>query len=153
MELMQVYKKNRGVKELFSKTIYIDWYDGITTGICKLDTSEKWFICNLCYLNPGERIRIFTLLKINDEWLTKFNLQNDMPETPNERNYYLIKDLIKSYFFEYTGKVFLMKGKQPDDIDYEVVEIPLIDLQYFDGIEMTLDQDEKLQEKWLNFFT
>ena len=43
MELMNVFHKNKGVGELFSKVFIIDWYDGITTSICKLAGHEEWW--------------------------------------------------------------------------------------------------------------
>ena len=150
MELMNVYKQNRGVAKLFTDVIIIDWYDGTTTGVCMLNDSEEWYICNLCYFEPSRDVRIFTLIQVSNEWVETFRSKLADDDTNNDWDE--INEAIGKAYKEYNSIAFLMKARDVDDPDYEVVELRNSELQYFEGVQETLSQTRESEKKWLSYF-
>lgn len=154
MELLEVYNRNAGLKKLFSEVMFVDWYDDPVTGVCKLDNTEDWYIYNLSFFDPARGNRIFTLVNATEEWVANFRSEFNKMNKPDGRdNYDNIKSLMKDYFADYKGKLYLMKTRRLEDKDYKIVLLPPTNMHYFDSIEDVLDQTDVLQRKWLNFFT
>lgn len=157
MELTKIYSRNKNIRPLFSESIIIDFYDGLTTGLGKLDTTEIWLACNMCYFEPTKDERIFTLISVGTEVVEQLKPLRDMPKTgeyneQTEKKYQFMMGLIRKCFSDYHGKVYLMKCGDINDVDYEIVEISIVDMRYFDDMEDALNQPEQDKEKWLSFF-
>jgi hypothetical protein len=60
---------------------------------------------------------------------------------------------VAAVYTGYSGSVFLFKSNWLNAVEYEVVEIPLEELQYFRDIEMVIEQSEESKLKWINFFS
>ncbi|HEV3250262.1 MAG TPA: hypothetical protein VGZ71_04880, partial [Puia sp.] len=144
--------ENAGKKVLFSEIIMVDYYDGPTQAICKLDRTDIWMFCSLVYFEPDAGIRIFTIINLTEQWIFKNKLLINKFANINFEGFAKMNKEIKPYFNNYRGNVYLFKGKQLDDINYEVTEIPLKYLTHFNNIEKNLDQDEESKLHWLNFF-
>jgi hypothetical protein len=67
-------------------------------------------------------------------------------------NYDKIKGIIKNTFDHYNGDAFILKARYIEDVQYEVIRMPLSSLKYFDTIEDTFKQDEKYIERLRSFF-
>jgi hypothetical protein len=152
MELLQVYKKNVGLKKLFSEVVIIDWYDDPITGVCKLDNTEDWYIYNLCYFDPDQSIRILTLIKTTEEWIAKFKAELNKLNNQHDVEYLKIKLLIRNFVDNYDEDVYLLKTRSIEDINYEIVTLPLAHVQFFNSVEDVMDQDATSLSKWINYF-
>jgi hypothetical protein len=151
--LLDIYKENVGKKSLFNEIVDIDFYDGPTEALCKVIDTGQWYICSLVYIDFKKKERIFTLLEIDQDLQSdlKSKLGHKMPEMED----YIenLKAKVKDIYSGYSGKVFLFKSDWLNSVDYEVAEIPLVNLQYFRDIEHVLEQSEELKLKWTKFFS
>ena len=166
--LNSIYLSARGVKELFSELVLIDWYDGYTRAIGKVRGIDKWFICNLTYYHINQHRRIFTLIETDEKFVAMVRLKlNDSydegriltPDNVDETigkcfpDYDQVLREVEKAFREYAGEVYLMNCSNLNDIDYELVEIPLNEMHYFRDIESVLEQDEASSSRWVNLFS
>ncbi len=149
---MKEYKKSKGVSRLFTEIITVDWYDGTTTGVCKLIHSNEWYICNMCYFDPDGDLRIFSLVQATDEWMKDFKAITLSMQEGATVAYGKREELIKKAFENYKGAAFLMKAQDVGDLDYDVVQLPVEDLRYVEGVEKAVNQNQKWKMKWLNYF-
>lgn len=148
--LIERYNKNKGKHSLFSDIIYIDYYDGGTQAICKLDHTEQWLICSLTYFNIKDQVRVFALIEAKAEWASRIKSGLDSDKTGKE--YKNLKAQVKNAFDDYSGNAYLMKAEKLEDINYEVIEVPFSGMMYFETIEDVLAQDEKHSLYWAQFF-
>jgi hypothetical protein len=152
VHLLDVYRKNVGQRSLFCDTIIIDFYDGPTEAICQLIDSEQWYICSLVYIAIEKTQRIFTTIEISKDLFLKFkSIFENRTADPGEF-YQMLKERVAAVYNGYSGNVFLFKCDWLNSVEYEVVEIPLRELLYFNNIEEVLEQDEESKLKWKNFF-
>src|SRR5688500_7939958 len=149
MELINTYHKNKGISKLFSEVITIDWYDGTTTGVCKLSQSNEWYVCNMCYFDPDKRIRIFILIRVFDKWMDE-SKKVETYRGNNERDYTSMNELASLAFKGYQDQSFLMKADGINSLSYEIVELPISELRFFGTIDETFDQ--KFRTKWISYF-
>jgi hypothetical protein len=150
--LLDVYNKNVGQRALFSEIIDIDFYDGPTEALCRLIDTEQWFVCSLVYIDFNKSERIFTLLEIDSEALLTFKSIFGARPSDQEDFYRKIKERVNDVYVGYADAVFLFKGDWLNAIKYELVKIPLKDLQYFNNIERVIEQTEESAMKWRGFF-
>jgi hypothetical protein len=150
--LLDTYKKNVRQRPLFTKIIDIDFYDGPTEAVCQLIDSEDWFICSLLYFDPDAGERIFTILEISNESFLEFKSILEDRSCDQSELYKKLKDKAKSIYDTYLGKVFLLKGNKLDSINYQVIQIPLERLKYFNHIEDVLEQSEESKSQWVSLF-
>jgi hypothetical protein len=148
-----MYKKIQGDKRIYSEIIHIDWYDGGVTGIFKLNDALQWYLFNLVFYDTKENIRFFSLIEVSTEWKNEVKSMMQTDGTGVLVNYDKIKGMIKNAFDRYTGDVFLLRARYIEDVQYEVIRMPLSSLKYFDKIEDTFNQDEKSIEKLKSFFS
>jgi hypothetical protein len=144
MELINVYKKNRGISKLFSEVNIVDWYDGATTGVSKLNNSSEWYIFNLCYFDPDKDIRIFTLILATNKWVDEFRAKES-----NHDDYGNLKRHIGVAFENYHDRVFLLNAANPDSLTYEIAELPKSELKYCETVEEAINQE---RNQWLSYF-
>ena len=150
--LLDTYRKNVRQRSLFTEIVDIDFYDGPTEALCQLVDSRQWLICSLIYFDIKKGERIFTLLEISNEWLLKFKSILEKRSIDQAEVYEKLKEEINSFYNAYSGKLFLFKSNWLNAIEYEVIEIPLTQLEYFKDIEGVLEQSEESKLKWINFF-
>ena len=151
--LLDTYKENVGQRPLFAEIIDIDFYDGPTEALCQLIDSWQWVICSLVYYDIGKGERIFTLLFIGDQLLSKFKSILEKRADDQAGFYKQIKTQVKVVYNSYSGKAFLFKSDWLNATEYDVVEIPFKRLKYFKDIEKVLEQSEESKLKWLSFFS
>jgi hypothetical protein len=151
-EIMEIYKRNKGKHKLFEDYIIVDYYDGPIAAIVKLKNFEKWFVCSTVYFDPGNDLRILSLLELNDLWMNENKLLIYEAKMKNIDSYKKMKSKFRSFYKIYSGKVYLFKSNWLLSSDYEIVEIPVSDLMYFNDIEAVLNQPKKSKLKWINFF-
>ncbi|MFT3934824.1 MAG: hypothetical protein QM726_14460 [Chitinophagaceae bacterium] len=152
-KILNAYKMNKEKSSLFSQAIVIDHYDGPTEAVCQIRDSEEWFIASLVYFNPDERIRIFTLLKITEQSLVNIKTLAEVYLKEGNAEYAPIKQAIEFYYKGYTGTVFLFMSDWLSSIHYQIIEIPNNALRYFSDIEAVLEQDKRIQGKWMQLFS
>jgi hypothetical protein len=153
--LFDTYKKNVGLMPLFSLIMDIDFYDGSTEAICKLNNAEKWYVCSLVHINLNPRQRIFTLLELDEQWILKAKPIVEKYQKGDMSSYEAIKREIKLVYDSYKGTVYLFKPDWSDWMDsrnYEIVRIPKESLRYFKDIEDVIEQDKESKLLWMNFF-
>ncbi len=152
MIILDDYRKNASLRPLYSEIIDIDFYDGPTEALCRLNDSEQWFICSLVSIAFDKWERIFSLLEVTNDVLLKFKFifENRLPDQHDF--YQKLKEQVSVVYADYQGKVFLFKGDRLNAIMFEVVEIPLKDLQYFKDVEAVMGQSEESKLKWKRFF-
>jgi hypothetical protein len=150
--LMDEYKKYKDADNLFSKIYYIDWYDGGVTGILKLKDSEHWYLFNLAFFEPDEKVRIFSLNEVSANWILEIKSLTNLDDPHDTSNYEEIKAKVKNAFNHYRGDAFLLKARYIEDAQCEIVKVPVSSLKYFDHIDDTFEQDEKYIEKLKSFF-
>lgn len=150
--LLDIYHENVGQKPLFSEIIDIDFYDGPTEALCQLMETEQWFICSLVYIEFKMGQRVFTLLEISKNSFLKFKSIFESRSADQEDFYQKLKEEVKAIYGNYSGRVFLFKSGWLNAEKYEVVELPLKELQYFNDVEQVLHQSEESKLNWINFF-
>jgi hypothetical protein len=152
-KILDVYKMNKEKNPLFSQEIIIDYYDGATEAICQIRDSEEWIIASLVYFNPDDHIRIFTILKITEEYLPTIKTLAEVYLKEGNAEYMSIKHEIEFYYKWYAGAVFLFMSDLLSSIHYQIVEIPNKSLCYFSNIESIWEQEKKIQDKWIQLFS
>lgn len=150
--LLDIYNKNKGKRPLFSDINDIDFYDGPTEALCRLAESEQWLICSLVYIDISGSERIFTMLEINNQLLLELKSVLEKLTDDQEVLYQKLKAQVKAVYNKYSGNIFLFKSDSLYATKYEIVEISLKPLQYFEDIETVLEQNENSKLHWINFF-
>jgi len=153
MEMILItYKRNVGKLPLFSKIIDIDFYDGPTEAISKLADTEKWFIGSLVYFDIKNDQRIFSLLELDEHWLLQITSILEEYKSGKMEHYKALKEKIKNLYKTYSGKVFLFKSDQLNAKNYEIAQIPIKHLKYYNDVEDVIEQKEESKMQWIGFF-
>lgn len=171
MDLMSAHNEKKGSEKLFTETVAIDWYDGIVTGLCRLE-SGQWFIANLCYYAIYERLRIFSIIETDQQWADlikkEFSEHWAQREASNTGEmsisiaakakataeiYNNTMKEIKKNFLNYKGPAYLLKGQQVDEEDYELIEIAFDKMVFYPHVEKVVNQSKKSAARWLAYFS
>lgn len=150
--LLNAFKLNVGKNPLFSDTIIIDFYDGPTEAICQIRNINEWFISSLVYFNSQTDQRIFSMIKITEEWLSDIRIVVEKYEKGDLMYYSQLKDRIALHYAKYSDVMFLFKSNWLMSPNYEIIEAPLQKIKYFNSIDAVLDQDDESQSKWIDLF-
>ena len=162
MELMSAHNEKKGSEKLFTETVAIDWYDGIVTGLCRLE-SGQWFIANLCYFVIYERLRIFSIIEADQQWADLIKkefsahwAQREASNTgemsineiaakakANAEIYNNAMKEIKKIFLNYKGPAYLLKGRQVNQENYELIEIAFDKMVFYPHVEKVVNQSKK----------
>ncbi len=150
--LFDIYKRSVGLVPLFSVVLDIDFYDGPTEAICKLIDTERWFISSLVLIDFKTNQRVFTMLELNEQSLSEIRPLIEGYKSGDIDSHERVKDKVKLFFDEYRGAVYLFKSDWLNAIDYEITQVPIEHLKYFNGIEDVVAQNEESKLQWVNFF-
>ncbi len=145
--LIAFYKKNKGVKPIFSKYEIFDWYDGAISGIGNLNDSDDFYLFNIVAWDLVSDVKIFSIIKIISPWLDKFkNAKNQMDSN-------LTLQILKQCIAEYSGVVFLLRCKKIESLEYDLIKRNSMPFKVYDNLDEIVNQTPKEMEKWFNLFT
>lgn len=146
-KLINFSKKNKGSIPLFKICDIFDWYDGPIYGIGNIEGTKDFYLFNIVAWDLPSNLKIFTIINITSSWLKKFK------NAINQKDKNLILLLLKNYFRQYSGDIFLMKSENIDNVDYDLIECSSINIELYTNIENVVNQDIEIKQKWFNFFT
>lgn len=145
-EIFGLYKKNKGIKPLFSIYYIIDWYDGVLSGIGNLSETNDFYLINIVAWDIVFGMKIFSIVKLTSLWMDKFK------DAINQTDSNLVITLIEDYIRQCSSDIFLLKAKYIDALEYDLVRLDANSLHLYNGIEEIVNQSDEEKLKWFNLF-
>lgn len=130
----------------FSEYEIFDWYDGAISGIGQLSGTNEFYWFNMVAWNLEINEKIFVILKIDLEWQNSFKTKL-IKTKPNS-----IKKFILNFYSDYEYEVYLLKAKYIEDKTYDLKEIKVNSLIYYQNIDAIEKQTKRSKNAWFDFF-
>lgn len=133
-------------RPIFASYEILDWYDGAILGIGELNESHDFYLFEMVAYDLKSKERVFELVKLELSWVT--NLKANIVEA----NPKFIQKAITQLYSNYKEEAYLLKSKDINDWNFNLIEIDPQYLEFYKDIEAVLNQSKNSLKRWFEFF-